>query len=271
MTAPYSVKTFIKHTFAQRFRLARLTHVPALGRLVDRLLFSGDELFYLPSDRTIAIDRPLAGRDDMAVPSDVLVHFINASPHRWQMDFCICRTSDRCSDYPPELGCLFLGEAAMHINPKFGRTVSRTEALRHARQCREAGLVHLIGRNKLDAVWLGVSPPPKLLTICNCCPCCCLWKILPSLTPQIGAKVHRMPGVIVRVGQACTGCGTCIRNGCFAGAIRIEDDRARIGPECRGCARCADSCPQKAIEVEIADPAYIRQTIQRISTTVEID
>ena len=52
MTAPYSVKTFIKHTFAQRFRLARLTHVPALGRLVDRLLFAGDELFYADSPAT---------------------------------------------------------------------------------------------------------------------------------------------------------------------------------------------------------------------------
>jgi hypothetical protein len=90
------------------------------------------------------------------------------------MNTCLCRDAKQCKDYPIDLGCLFLGEAALGINPRLGRGVTKREALEHIRRCREAGLVHLIGRNKLDTVWLGVGPGDKLLTICHCCPCCCL-------------------------------------------------------------------------------------------------
>jgi hypothetical protein len=74
------------------------------------------------------------------------------------MNSCICREAERCEDYPIDLGCLFLGEAALGINPQLGRRVTKEKALQHVRRCREAGLVHLIGRNKLDTMWLGVGP-----------------------------------------------------------------------------------------------------------------
>ena len=67
-----------------------------------------------------------------------------------------------------------MGEAAHGINPQLGRKVSKEEALEHLKKCREAGLVHVIGRNELDALWLGVRPGYKLLTVCNCCHCCCI-------------------------------------------------------------------------------------------------
>jgi len=54
-----------------------------------------------------------------------------------------------------------MGAAAMGIHPRFGRPVDRDEALDHVRRCREAGLVHLVGRNRLDTVWLGVGPPQR--------------------------------------------------------------------------------------------------------------
>ncbi|MDY6794139.1 MAG: hypothetical protein SWK76_02475 [Actinomycetota bacterium] len=60
----------------------------------------------------------------------------------------------------------------MGINPKLGRRVTREEAREHVRRCREAGLFHIIGRNKIDMVWLNIRLGQRLLTICNCCPCC---------------------------------------------------------------------------------------------------
>jgi hypothetical protein len=39
----------------------------------------------------------------------------------------------------------------------------------------------MIGRNKIDTLWMGVGPGYKLMTVCNCCPCCCLFKTLPNL------------------------------------------------------------------------------------------
>jgi len=102
--------------------------------------------------------------------------FVNlAQKKRWD--------STGCKDYPMDLGCIFLGEAVKEINPKFGRMATVEEALEHAKKCRDAGLVHLIGKNKLDTVWLNAGPGDKLMTICNCCPCCCLWKILPDISP----------------------------------------------------------------------------------------
>ncbi len=271
MGNPYFIKFLINKTFSQRFFWSKLTRYPFIGRMVDHLLFEGDDIFYLPKDGVIPIDAAIEPPGSIAAPSAVVDHFIRSSGTRWIMDFCICRDSTGCKDYPRDLGCLFLGEAAKSINPKFGREVGVEEALEHVRRCREAGLVHLIGRNKLDAVWLGVGPGEKLLTICNCCPCCCLWKVLPAISPEISEKVSRMPGVSVEVTDACVGCGTCTKNVCFVNAISVENKRAMIDADvCRGCGRCADACPTGAIEIHIEDNDYVDTAIDRISALVDV-
>lgn len=271
MASPYGIKTLIRRTFAQRFALARLSHRTIIGRLIDRMLFEGDDIMYLPRDTVIPVNRRLDPREDLAVPSQVLDHFIEKASYHWIMHFCICRDASHCRTYPVELGCLFMGEAARDINPKFGRRVSKAEALAHTRRCRELGLVHLIGRNKLDSVWLNVRPPDRLLTVCNCCPCCCLWKILPDITPDIGAKLTRMPGVSVHVDRdQCTGCGKCNRDVCFVNAIGFKGGRAFIGPECRGCGRCVSVCPSGAITLEVEDSAYVEAAVRRISGAVDV-
>jgi hypothetical protein len=186
------------------------------------------------------------------------------------MDRCICRDAEGCRDYPIDLGCLFLGEAAAGINPKLGRPVTQAEALAHVARAREAGLVHIIGRNKLDTVWLGVGPGQRLMTICHCCPCCCLYGILPHLAPHIGANVTAMPGVDVAVTDACTGCGICTRDVCFVEAIRLVDGRAEIAAGCRGCGRCLEACPQGAIELRIEDDAFVSKAIAELSAGVDV-
>jgi ferredoxin len=237
-------------------------------------LFDGDDLFFLPQDQVVrtvsvgeAIDRP----GEMVLPSQVVEYFVQQSSAHWIMDFCLCRASEACQDYPVELGCLFLGEAALGINPELGRRVTRDEALAHVQRCREAGLVHLVGRNKLDTVWLGVGPGRQLLTVCNCCPCCCLWGVLPHITARISSKVQRMPGVAVAVNDQCLGCGACTEGICFADAIYLESGRAVISDACRGCGRCLDSCPQGAIDLSIADRRFVDHAIAHIATLVDLD
>lgn len=163
-----------------------------------------------------------------------------------------------------------MGRPAGDINPRFGRLVSRKEALEHLERCREMGLVHMTGLNKLDSVWLNVGPSSNLLTLCNCCPCCCLWKVLPSLSPEIGSNIQRMPGIKVAVTDRCAGCGRCADNICFVGAITLENGRAVISEECRGCGRCIEACPNKAIHMEISERDPIERTIARISEKVNI-
>ena len=267
---PLWVVELIKKGFPHRFTLARLTRVPGLGRLMDHALFEGDDLIVLAKDQVIPIEQSVERPEETVVPSRVVEHFIRQANYLWIMDACICREAMHCRDYPRDLGCLFLGEAAMGINPKLGRRVSQAEALAHARKCREAGLVHLIGRNKLDTVWLGVGPGHKLMTICNCCPCCCLWRALPHLSPGISAKITRMPGVTVAVTERCTGCGICADQVCFADAIRLDGDRAVISEACRGCGRCVDVCPEQAIKLTVDPSRFVQGAIARLAPRVEL-
>jgi ferredoxin len=248
--------------------------VPVIGRLMDYGLFDGDDLIYLPKNdvvqRLIPVGQPVEKPGSMVLPSQAVEYFIEQANYHWIMDFCICRAASHCEDYPIDLGCLFLGEAVLGINPQIGRRVTRAEALEHVRRCREAGLVHMIGRNKLDSVWLGARPGHKLLTICNCCPCCCLWKVIPHLAPSISDKVTKMPGVTVTVTERCVGCGVCTQGVCFVDAIRLDGPRAVIGDACRGCGRCVEVCPEQAIELSIGDARFVEKSIARLSSLVDV-
>jgi len=259
----------IKRTFPRLFFAARLSRVPLLGRLIDHALFEGDDLMFLPRERTLRLEASVDDPGQMVLPSQVVDHFIDQAGHLWIMDRCICRDSLSCRDYPVALGCLFLGEASLKIHPGLGRSATREEARAHVRKCRAAGLVHLIGRNKLDTVWLGVGPGRKLLTVCNCCPCCCLWRAIPHLDHRISDKVTRMPGVEVRVSDRCAACGTCTQGVCFVNAISLADGRAVIGDQCRGCGRCLEVCPEEAIEM-IIDEGRVERAIEHITPLVEL-
>lgn len=262
----------IEKAFPSRFFFARMTHLPLIGRLVDFSLFNGDELIYLPRDRTIPIHEHIGNPGNIVLPSQVVAHFIEKASYHWIMNFCLCRESESCQDYPIDHGCLFLGEAVLKINPDFGRLVTKEEALAHVQRCREAGLVHMIGRNKLDSIWLGVKPVEKLLTICNCCPCCCLWRILPTVHPIIADKVERMPGVTVSINpENCTICGICTDGVCFADAILLTGNKVKISDDCRTCGRCVEACPNGAIELTITDDSYVQKTIHILTDMVDIN
>ena len=271
MARPVWFVDLIKKVFPQRFLFARLTNLPLVGNAVDYLLFEGDDLYYIPVNRSLTINEPITNPGDYVLPSQIVDHFIDSAHHLWVMDFCLCRESNQCEDYSQQLGCLFLGEAVHQINPELGRLVSREEAHQHVQRCREAGLVHMIGRNKLDMIWLGAGPSENLMTICNCCPCCCLYQILPEITPRISRKVNRLPGVHVFVNENCLGCGDCTQGVCFVDAIQINGYVAQIADSCRGCGQCVDVCPNEAIQLVIEDGHYVENTIHHLSQLVQIE
>ncbi|MBG0771790.1 MAG: 4Fe-4S binding protein, partial [Anaerolineaceae bacterium] len=231
---------------------------------------TGDTLFYLPKDRVV-INHQIDDQENVVIPSEVVSHFIEEASHIFLMSHCVCREAADCQDYDHDIGCIFLGEAVLDINPKLGRLVDKEAALAHVERAREAGLVHLIGRDKIDAVWMGVEASTRLMTICNCCPCCCLFKFLPNLAPKLSNKVERMPGVVVSVTEDCIGCGKCAQEDiCFINAITILDGIAVISEECRGCGRCVEVCPTGAIHLDIEQDDYIEAAIDRLSQAVDV-
>jgi ferredoxin len=267
---PLWLLQLIKMAFPYRRKIARLSRIPVVAAAMDKTIFNGDDMIFLPRDRVVvqqAIEQP----GSTVLPSALVDHFIEKASYRWIMDYCICRDGDDCQDYPHDLGCIFLGDAVLNINSKIGHLASKEEALAHARRARELGLVNLIGRDRIDNIWSGARPFGRLMTICHCCPCCCLFKVLPDLDPLNRAKVTRMPGVRVWVNnQDCIGCGACERQGCFVEAIKLIDGHAQISEECRGCGRCVEACPQKAIHLNIEDSSYLQKQIARISGLVDI-
>lgn len=274
MSLPIPFVKLIQKGFPFRFFLARLSNLPLLGKFIDHLFFRGDSIIYLPQNKVVSLNRKIDADENfenIVLPSRVVEHFVEQANYHWIMNFCICRDSAGCKDFPIELGCLFLGKAVTGINPKLGRSVSKGEALKHLEKCREHGLVHLIGRNKLDTAWLNVGPGTQLLTICNCCPCCCLWKMLPMLSSNISDKVTRMPGVNVKVTERCTGCGLCTEDICFVNAIHLIDKQAAINQDCRGCGRCVSACPHQAITLTIDSSIdFFQESINKISTLVDV-
>jgi ferredoxin len=270
MGRPIWFVNLIKRAFPGRFFLARTTRIDPIGRLVKHLFFEGDELSYLPSNLHIPIGESPSTHGDIVVPEQIIDYFIERATHLWVMDECICRSASGCKSYPIDLGCLFMGEATLKINPQLGRQVSKDEARTHLERARQEGLVHLIGRNKIDTVWLGVGPGRRLLTVCNCCPCCCLWRMHPDLTQGIQSTLHRMPGVRVAVTGECSGCELCLDDICFVSAIEISSGRASIGEGCLGCGRCVTVCPEDAITFQIETQDFIQATIDRISPLVDV-
>ncbi len=273
MARPLWFIEFLKRHFELRYFGAEMTKWPVVGRMMERALFNGhqtgDALFYLPKDRVI-IQQRVDDQENVVVPSEVVAHFIKEASHIFLMNYCICREAANCQNYDHDIGCIFLGEAVLDINPKLGRLVDQETALAHLERARKAGLVHLIGRDKIDAVWMGVKPSTKLMTICNCCPCCCLFRFLPNLAPKLQKKIERMPGVRVEVTEDCIGCGKCTEDICFIDAIHLEDGKAVISEDCRGCGNCAEICPEGAIKVIIEQEDYIENAIERLSQAVDV-
>lgn len=270
MGTPTWLIPLLEKAFPYRYKLASVTDVPLIAQALHQTVFNGDDMIYLPKDRVV-VQQSVEQSGSVLLPSALVDHFIEKASYRWIMDFCICRKAEGCQDYPQDLGCIFLGEAVLKISSKIGHLANKEEALAHVRRARELGLVHLIGRDRIDNLWSGASPFGKLMTICQCCPCCCLFKVLPRLDPLNRRKVVRMPGVKVWVDeQKCIACGACSQDVCFVGAIQMNRETAQISQECRGCGRCVEVCPQGAIHLTIEDSDYLQKQIARITRLVDV-
>ncbi len=271
MARPDWLLGFIRKTFPRDMGKMRFTRLPLAGRVVERLFFEGDHLVCLPRDATIRVDKEVTDPGQMVLPTALVDHLIDRFDFHFLMNFCICRDSMGCKDYPAHLGCLFMGEAARGINENWGRPVTVAEAKAHVRTCQEKGLIHFVGKSKLDTLWLGVGPGERLFTVCNCCPCCCITRAIPHIPERLSEKMVRAPGVSVTVTDECVGCGTCETDGlCIARAIHVAGGRAQISEtDCRGCGRCAEACPQDAIRVSVDPDRFMAESMGQLASLVE--
>ncbi len=272
MAQPNWLLKFIKLTFPRNPKHGKITRLPGVARWFEKRFFEGDHLVTIPKSELIRVDQSVEEEEQVVLPMDLMDHFIDRMKYHWIMNFCICRYSMGCKDYPIDYGCLFMGEAVLDINPEWGRLVSKEEAKEYVRKCEEAGLIHFMGKSKLDTRWLGIGPGEKLLTICNCCPCCCITRGLMYADPTLSEKLKKATGVSVAVdSETCVGCGKCVdADICFSQALKMEGDTCVIGPNCRGCGRCLPVCPTKAIQIFIDPEAFMQDNIKDISAIIQV-
>ncbi len=260
----------VNYIFNWRFRIAKLTkQSKIMKKIINKALFEDDDTTFIPN--TISINKKIESEDTEFLPTDVLKEVISKIEDIVIMDECLCRTSNDCSDYPQDIGCIFLGPTTKKIPRNICHEASVDEALKHVDKADAAGLTHIIGRNKIDSIWMNVKPAEGLLTICHCCPCCCLWKVIPQLDDEISDKIHKLNGVEIAIDTSkCVKCMKCLNDICMAEAISLNNNKIRINQEkCRGCGLCVNICGQNAITLKYDDKA-IDSIVDKLYNLVEL-
>lgn len=259
----------VNRIFHWRFRIAGLTKKSKVAKaVINKALFEKDEVLVIPN--RVPVNQTIESSGSDFLPSDVIKEVIKQCDDIVIMDTCLCRTSTKCEDYPQDIGCIFVGPTSRKIPRSIGHTATVEEALAQVDKADEAGLSHIIGRNKIDSIWMNVRPGEGLLTICHCCPCCCLWKVVPNLEDDISSKISRLDGVTVQINEEkCKKCLKCIKQDCMFDAIHLENDKITINQDnCRGCGLCANVCKFDAITVDY-DNHTIDKVIDRMYNLIE--
>ena len=270
---------FVKRIFHLRFKVAGLTRKSKIiNKITKKALFSHDATYFIPSPNSVTtvsesidVNKEFETPDQIVMPTDIIKSFIMEADDIVIMNKCLCRYSTDCTDYPKDLGCIFLGKTTRKISRKYCHEATREEAIEHINKCDEAGLIHIAGRNKMDTVWMGVDPGDELLTICNCCPCCCLWRVYPKLSNEIQNDFHKLPGISVYCeNNECIHCNKCI-DVCYAQCISIVDNKIVIDEDvCIGCGSCSNNCPTNAMKLNY-EKKNINSVFDKIHGLVKID
>ncbi len=228
---------------------------------------------FRPQDMNVSflpINEDIQLAENTVIPVEVLKDFVQRASHRVIIASCHCREGMSCNKYPVDIGCLFMGRAALEIHPSVGREASAEEALEHMQTAIAEGLVPVVGKVRYDNWLLGVKNKKQLLSVCFCCECCCIYRYTRHVPPPLRTeRLHRLEGLRLEVSETCDGCGVCAAK-CFVEAITIDNGLAVMGDGCVGCGRCASVCPINAITISLENPSFIEEARSRIESLVDI-
>jgi len=193
----------------------------------------------VPVEKSITPEHHISTYDDlMTIIEEVEGPFVVVN--------CVCRQAMDILGQPCKVTdrrevCMAFGSMAqMYIDQRWGREISREEALEIQRKNEDDGLV-------LQA---GNALKPEF--ICSCCGCCC-----PVL---LGTKNFPRPVQFFSANfyadvdsDLCSGCGTCVER-CQMDAIKLVNEISKVNKKkCIGCGNCVVTCPEEAIYLKKKD------------------
>ena len=194
----------------------------------------------MPTFRTIPVGRALK-QEATVLPFDRLRPQIEEQVFI-AVSRCPCRQIKKAVDEGCGRSlevCFNFGSMAHHlVNQGMGRRVSVAETLEIVKACAEGGLVHAV--ENIDG-YLG--------TLCNCCPCCCLFI---DSRKRLGYNTLAPSGCYARVAaEDCTACGEGLER-CPMAAIALAAGEVALVDEaaCLGCGLCAAVCRAGAVDLQ---------------------
>jgi len=200
--------------------------------------------------------------EKVVVPLELIKESLKKVSYIAGMNGCLCREANDCEDYPHDVGCLFLGEAAKAVvKHGLGRHITYEEACARVDEAASYGLMG-------QAVWIEVEQMlwgvrndlmDHFLEICFCCPCCCIaMRLARNATDGERHRFHPSGWTAVPDRTKCIGCGACAagHNGCPVEAISFgEDGKVMINQEkCVGCGICKARCGEGVIQIKQTMP-----------------
>ena len=200
--------------------------------------------------------------EKVVLPIDLIKETLKKVNYIAGMDTCLCRDATKCEDFPVDLGCLFMGEAAKNaVKNGLGREFTYEEACARVDLAAQHGLMG-------QAVWIEVEQllwgvpndlMDQFLEICFCCPCCCItMRLARNATSKERHRFQPAGWTAVADKTKCTGCQECNAgpHGCPVEAISFrEDGKVEIDQEtCVGCGICKTKCPENVIKIKQTMP-----------------
>ncbi len=189
----------------------------------------------------------------VTLPIELMRQTVRDASYRAIMSQCLCRRTFDCHDYPHDVGCLFLGDAARAcVANGVAREAGIEECFAHIDKAASLGLAgHAFWVEVEEFVWgFQDQRMQQFLEICFCCPCCCAaFRYEEQAWGETRHILHKSIGWTCIVGEDCKACGDCVKT-CPRHLITVGPDRAVVDSDCSGCGLCIDICATGALHLE---------------------
>ncbi|MHA1197475.1 MAG: DUF362 domain-containing protein [Promethearchaeota archaeon] len=256
-------------SFQKLKKVAWVTRLPIIKQLYRKKTIPDG--FDSQAGQYIPINLKMGDYESETVPLKVIDHFIDKAGTIVIIQ-CPCRVSNDCKNYSKDLGCIWMGKGAAHLDLENlplgvkGRYATKEEAKQHARAAIKEGLIPALGKFRGDAKAFGVLEyENEFMDFCFCCSCCCITAGMKYGNSDWRKFVKKMKGVKVIVDpNKCIGCGECFKVCIYNGRKMVKGKAVVDQEKCIACGRCAKVCPNGATSVIFDENLDINDAINEI-------